>query len=60
MSLELVTLQCPYCGEEIEIEVEASPDGSSFIQDCTVCCHPISFDVSMGDDGVEVSAQRSD
>ena len=30
---------CPYCGEEIEIYVEADQRGT-FIQDCEVCCNP--------------------
>jgi hypothetical protein len=30
---------CPYCGEDVEIYVEADVTGS-FIQDCEVCCHP--------------------
>jgi hypothetical protein len=32
-------VECPYCGEEVEIYVE--PDvGDSFVQDCEVCCNP--------------------
>lgn len=30
---------CPYCGEELEIYVEADVRGS-FVQDCEVCCNP--------------------
>ncbi|MGH9254568.1 MAG: CPXCG motif-containing cysteine-rich protein [Vicinamibacterales bacterium] len=30
---------CPYCGEDIEIYVEADVTGS-FVQDCEVCCNP--------------------
>lgn len=59
MSLDLVTIQCPYCGENIDIEVEAV-DGQSFVQDCSVCCHPISFEVTLGEEGPEVTAERSD
>ena len=60
MRIELVTVQCPYCWEHIEIEVEARNEAQSFIQDCSVCCRPIQFEVTMGDEGVEVSASRSD
>jgi len=32
-------VECPYCGEEVEIYLE--PDiGGSFVQDCEVCCNP--------------------
>ena len=30
---------CPYCGEQVEIYVEADVRGS-FVQDCEVCCNP--------------------
>jgi hypothetical protein len=30
---------CPYCGEEVEIYVEADVRGT-FVQDCEVCCNP--------------------
>ena len=30
---------CPYCGEDVEIYVEADVTGS-FVQDCEVCCNP--------------------
>ena len=30
---------CPYCGEEIEIYLEADVAGT-LIQDCEVCCNP--------------------
>lgn len=39
-------VQCPYCWETIEIVYE--PDESEmFVCDCTVCCHPIHFSVSV-------------
>jgi hypothetical protein len=30
---------CPYCGEQIEIYIEADVRGT-FVQDCEVCCNP--------------------
>jgi hypothetical protein len=60
MSLELVTVQCPYCWEEFEVEVEVGDEPQSFIQDCSVCCRPIQFESVNGEDGVEVNASRSD
>jgi hypothetical protein len=33
------TVTCPYCGEEIEISLEADVHGT-FVQDCEVCCNP--------------------
>ena len=33
------TVNCPYCGEAVEICVEADVRGT-FVQDCEVCCNP--------------------
>ena len=30
---------CPYCGEEVELYLEADLRGT-FVQDCEVCCNP--------------------
>ena len=32
-------VDCPYCGEQVDIYVEPDLRGS-FIQDCEVCCNP--------------------
>ena len=41
---EQFAVECPYCGEEVEIYLE--PDvGGSFVQDCEVCCNPWSIRV---------------
>ena len=37
--MELFTVQCPYCGEMVEIFVEADVRGT-LVQDCEVCCNP--------------------
>ena len=60
MSLESVSVDCPYCGEIFEIDVEVYDDEQTFIEDCRVCCRPIEFTAVRGDDGLEVSASRSD
>lgn len=52
-------LECPYCGETFEIHVTSEDDGQTMIEDCHVCCRPISVHVHMEDDEIEVSAYRS-
>jgi hypothetical protein len=32
-------VDCPYCGEQVEIYLEPDLDGT-FVQDCEVCCNP--------------------
>ncbi len=34
-----VTLDCPYCGEPVEILVESDLLGE-MVRDCEVCCNP--------------------
>ncbi|HEY0198177.1 MAG TPA: CPXCG motif-containing cysteine-rich protein [Rhodanobacter sp.] len=50
-------LSCPYCGESIEILVDVSAGDQNYIEDCQVCCRPITLNVRMDEDGeVQVSA----
>jgi hypothetical protein len=60
MSLSTHEVQCPYCGESIEVDVERLEEAQSFIEDCTVCCRPVQYTVVPGDEGPEVVAGRSD
>ena len=48
---QTVRIQCPYCGELIEIVVELSASRQDYIEDCQVCCKPISLRVSLDADG---------
>lgn len=45
--LHTVARHCPYCGEPIELLVDASAAGQQYIEDCAVCCRPI--EVRIGD-----------
>lgn len=50
-------IPCPYCGESIEILVDASAGDQHYIEDCQVCCRPITLSVRVdADGGVQVSA----
>jgi hypothetical protein len=47
-----VTTSCPYCGEEVEVDVDESGGGrQSYVQDCPVCCQPWQVDVERDRDG---------
>ena len=39
--LEAAEVQCPVCWEMIEIELDLSEGSTSYIEDCSVCCHPM-------------------
>lgn len=47
-SLEQMTIDCPYCGESMEIEVDCSAGDQEYIEDCQVCCCPIQLTVILG------------
>lgn len=41
------SIDCPFCGEPIDILIDLSAGGQAYIEDCQVCCQPIQirFDV---------------
>jgi len=39
--------QCPYCWEEISFLLDTSIDVINYIEDCEVCCNPISINVQL-------------
>lgn len=41
MNLESVRQHCPYCGEVIELLVDASAGPQRYTEDCEVCCRPM-------------------
>ncbi|MFC1740633.1 CPXCG motif-containing cysteine-rich protein [Pseudomonadota bacterium] len=45
--LQEVAIQCPYCGEHITVVADASEAGQSYIEDCEVCCRPITLKLSI-------------
>jgi len=52
--LEERSEQCPYCGEMIDILIDISVAQQNYIEDCQVCCQPITINVTVRLDG-EVS-----
>ena len=52
-------ITCPFCGEQVEIYVEADVTGT-FIQDCEVCCHPWRVHVSGRGEERDVTISRDD
>ena len=57
--LEARNIQCPYCGESIEVLLDGSEPEQHYIEDCQVCCRPIDFKVFVDLDGaLEVSVSH--
>jgi hypothetical protein len=56
--LHTVPVQCPYCGEEIEVVVDGSVSSQEYVEDCSVCCNPIVMSITTCEDGdVQVAAR---
>lgn len=40
---------CPYCGETITLLLDLSVESQSYIEDCSVCCQPMTVSYSAAD-----------
>ena len=59
MQTELHTVSCPYCGENFDAVIDASEGDHAYIEDCYVCCRPITFRIGQYEDGsVQVMVQH--
>ena len=52
-------VECPYCGEQVDVYVEADVRGS-FIQDCEVCCNPWRVQVHEDEGERSLTVTRAD
>jgi len=63
-SLQVRSVQCPYCGEPFDTVVDLSSGSTSYIEDCAICCRPIEFRLEVaGESGSEdatLQVSRSD
>jgi len=52
--LEEKICHCPYCGETITLLIDFSADVQNYIEDCEVCCRPITVKISRGIDNNQI------
>ncbi|WP_082331976.1 CPXCG motif-containing cysteine-rich protein [Mangrovimonas xylaniphaga] len=45
--METYFFQCPYCWQQISVVVDKSIPNQAYIEDCEVCCNPISLEISI-------------
>jgi len=43
---------CPYCYSEISMVLEVHHGGQEYIEDCEVCCRPISISYKVEDSSI--------
>lgn len=49
-------IECPYCGEAIDLLIDDSIETQRYVEDCSVCCRPIEVEVTVDESvGIFVS-----
>jgi len=49
--MKSATINCPYCGESLEILIDNSYGDHEYIEDCQVCCSPIEISAQFSSNG---------
>lgn len=57
---ELVPVHCPYCGEPIELAVDASAGAAAYVEDCPVCCRPMQVETDTLDGEISARVRTCD
>jgi cysteine-rich CPXCG protein len=56
-----VDVSCPYCGEPLTVDVDESGGRTqTYVEDCAVCCQPMTIRARVIDDALDVVVKRSD
>jgi hypothetical protein len=61
-SLQFHSIQCPYCGERFDSQLDTTSGSACYVEDCQVCCQPIEFKLEVDSAGmfVALATLRSD
>lgn len=51
-------VSCPYCGETITLFLDLSVEEQTYVEDCSVCCQPMT--VTYTADGGELTSLQVD
>lgn len=46
-------VSCPHCGESITLFLDLSVESQSYIEDCSVCCQPMTVTYSAADGALQ-------
>ena len=60
-ALQTLEEYCPYCAEPVQLVVDASVGSTRYIEDCQVCCQPMTVCVDVSPAGdVLLQLRRED
>ena len=59
-TIETSKIGCPNCGEQIELLIDCSIGHQEYVEDCQVCCGPITIVASVGEDGLATVTARDE
>ena len=57
LDTDTVMIRCPCCGETSEVVVDLSVALQEYVEDCYVCCRPMSISVSVDEDSLHVDTR---
>ncbi|MET0290734.1 MAG: CPXCG motif-containing cysteine-rich protein [Steroidobacteraceae bacterium] len=46
-----VSIECPWCGERLDVRVDVTAGEREYIDDCEVCCRPMELRVELDERG---------
>ena len=58
--LSETSISCPYCGEANDVLIDCSVSEQEYIEDCQICCRPMTLAVSIFEEGEPVVIARSE
>jgi hypothetical protein len=60
LGVTTVSVLCPYCGESVELLIDATLPSQQYVEDCEVCCRPmvVSIDASADEPVVNVTPEN--
>ena len=53
-------VNCPYCGEGLELLLDTSAGEQAYVEDCAVCCRPIECRLCQDGADWRVEVRRDD
>ncbi|MGH8190741.1 MAG: CPXCG motif-containing cysteine-rich protein [Rhodanobacteraceae bacterium] len=57
---DFMPVDCPYCGETVELAVDASAGSAAYVEDCPVCCQPMQVSIEVDGETVSVRVRTGD